>query len=318
MERAERKKLKKKKKRRWLLPLLVVVLAVVGYGGYLTYKLANATSKANEELERGDKSEKRDEAVNPAKDNFSVLFVGIDEREKGGNTRSDALILATFNKNEKSVKMVSIPRDTYVEIPGRGEKDKINHAFAFGGVDLTVSTIENFFDVPVDYFVKLNFDAFMDIVDHLGGVEVNVPFSFTTQDSKDRKNAIKLEKGVHTLNGEEALGFVRMRKQDPTGDLGRGDRQKELIRAILEKSKSPLAIPKYDNIIDSVGDNMKTNFSFGNIIALQRYAGGLGKIEQLKLEGHDLNLDAYYYEVNEDSLIKVSNEIQQHLDYKPQ
>ncbi|MFC0187341.1 LCP family protein [Fictibacillus aquaticus] len=315
MDRLRRKKRRRRRIAFILLPVLLILFTGLAYGGYLTYKLASATSNANSELNRGEKSDMRDEAVNPAKDNFSVLFVGIDERDVGENSRTDALILATFNKKEKSVKMVSIPRDTLAEIPEHG-KDKINHAHAFGGMDMTVATVENMFDVPVDYFVKLNFNAFIEIVDSLNGVEVDVPFDFTVQDSKDRKNAISLKEGTHTLNGEEALGYVRMRKQDPTGDLGRGERQKELIKAILDKSKSVSSVTKYDNVIDNVGDNMLTNFTFGNIVALQKYASSLNNIETLKLEGHDLNDHGYYYELEDESLWQVSDTLKKHLEYE--
>ncbi|MBM6619065.1 LCP family protein [Bacillus suaedaesalsae] len=298
-----------------LIPLLLIVLVVTGYGSYLTYKLANATADAQKPLERGEKSEKRETPIDPAKDNFSVLFIGVDEREGETNSRSDALILATFNKTEKTVKMVSIPRDSRVTIPGKERKDKITHAHAIGGADLTIETVENLFDVPVDYYVKLNFDAFIEIIDALGGVTVEVPKTFSEQNSKDEKNAITLYEGVQTLNGEEALAFVRMRKKDPLGDIGRGERQKQLITAIIEKSASISSVSKYDNVIDSIGDNLNTNFSFGNLIALQTYSKALNSIDSLKLEGYDNNINRiYYYELKDESVEDISSQFKQHLN----
>ncbi|WP_191560049.1 LCP family protein [Metabacillus idriensis] len=313
-----RKKKKNKKRRRIffiLIPLLLIFFSIVGYGAYLALKVANVSSESQKDLERGSKSEMRDEAVDPTKDNFSVLFIGVDEREGETNSRSDALILVTFNKEDKTVKMVSIPRDSRVKIPGRAKKDKITHAHAFGGVDLTVATVEELLDVPVDYYTKLNFSAFMDIVDALGGITVNSSIAFTEQDSNDQRGKISISKGEQTLDGEEALAYVRMRKKDPTGDIGRGERQKEVIKAIINKSASLSSITKYDDLIDSIGDNLTTNFSIGNILALQKYSGSLNSIESIPIEGYDDPYNGvYYYHLEEESLEEVTDELKSHLN----
>src|SRR5690606_14051970 len=148
------------------------------------------------------KSNLREQKVNPKIDNISILFIGIDEsskRSQGDNTRSDALMLATLNEKEKSVKLLSIPRDSYVYIKEVGYSTKINHAHAFGGPKATIETVEDLLDIPVDYYVRLDFEAFMKVVDALDGIEVEVPYTFSEQDSHDRANAITLEKGLQTL-----------------------------------------------------------------------------------------------------------------------
>ena len=135
-------------------------------------------------------SKKEYAAVDPKEDSVSILIMGVDdskERNFGDATRTDALILATFNVNDKSVKMVSIPRDSYVYIPEEKKKDKITHAHAFGGTEATIETVEELFDIPVDYFFKVNFNAFIDVVDALGGITVDVPITFTEQDSNDSR-----------------------------------------------------------------------------------------------------------------------------------
>ncbi|WP_243290270.1 LCP family protein [Bacillus sp. FJAT-47783] len=313
-----RSNMKKKKKRKRVKSIgcifLLLLLVVGGYGAYLTYKVANASFKSQEDLERGIKSDLRTTAIDPKKDHFSVLFIGVDARPGEKNSRSDALILATFNKDDSSIKMVSIPRDSRVNIPDRGF-DKINHAHFFGGKDLTVETIENLFEIPVDYYVELNFDAFIEIVDAIDGVEVNSKIAFTEQDSRGVQNAIKIDEGIQTLNGEEALAYVRMRKKDPLGDIGRGQRQQEVIKAIIEKSSSLSAITKYDEIIDSIGNNLTTNFSIGNILALQKYAGSISNIESLFLTGNNNTINnTYYYELDEDSIEEISEELSNHLE----
>src|SRR5690625_1334326 len=146
-------------------------------------------------------------------------------------SRTDALILATLNKDDKSVKLVSIPRDSLVYIPEVGYEDKITHAHAFGGTKATIETVENKLELPVDYYVKLNFHAFVDVVNAINGVEVDVPYEFKESDSDDKRDNIHLYPGVQNLNGEEALAFSRTRYKD--SDIDRGKRQLELIDSVI-------------------------------------------------------------------------------------
>src|SRR5690625_362684 len=128
-----------------LIPLLLAFFAVVGYGAYLYSKADSALTDAYEDDGR-EKSDLRDEYVDPKFDNVTVLLMGIDENEKRAareTARTDALILATLNKDAKSVKLLSIPRDSYVYIPEVGYEDKINHAHAFGGTNAAIETVEN-------------------------------------------------------------------------------------------------------------------------------------------------------------------------------
>lgn len=111
--------------------------------------------------------------------------------------------------------------------------DKITHAHVFGGVESTRDTVERFLNVPVDYYVKFNFESFVQIVDSLGGIDIDVPVTFTEQDSKDQAGMIHLEKGYQHLNGEQALALARTRKID--SDAMRGQRQQLVIEAIAKK-----------------------------------------------------------------------------------
>ena len=112
----------------------------------------------------------------------SILLLGADERgeDKG---RSDSLMVITLNPKNNSMKTVSIPRDTYTEIVGKGKSDKINHAYAFGGVDMSVATVEKFLNVPINYYIEVNMEGFKDIVDAVGGVDVNNDLEFTQDGS---------------------------------------------------------------------------------------------------------------------------------------
>ena len=124
------------------------------------------------------------------------------------------MLVATFNRKANSINLLSIPRDSYVYIPEVGYKDKINHAHAFGGPVSTIETVEELLEIPIDYYVKINFDAFIEIIDALGGIDMYVPITFTEQDSMTGAGAISLNEGYQHLNGEETLALARTRKID--------------------------------------------------------------------------------------------------------
>ncbi len=129
--------------------------------------------------------------------------------------------------------LISLPRDSYVSIPGHG-KNKLNAAFAFGGPQLLIQTIENVTGVRVDNYVEIGFSGFSSIIDSLGGIEMCLPKAM-----KDKDAHIDLPKGCQELDGVNALGYVRARKSDPLGDLGRVQRQREMIGAVAGKAASP-------------------------------------------------------------------------------
>jgi LCP family protein required for cell wall assembly len=318
---------KKVRKRRifWFVvfPLLLLAAVSASYGTYL-YKKAEMMMGSSFLDVRG-KSDLRDKKVDPHIDNVSILFIGIDDSSKRGfseNARSDALMLATLNEKEKSVKLLTIPRDSYVYIKEVGYHTKINHAHSFGGPRATIETVEDLLDIPVDYYVRLNFEAFMAVVDALGGIEVDVPYSFTEQNSKDKADAISLEKGLQTLNGEEALALARTRKLD--NDIERGKRQQEIMKAIAKKAASGVSVAKYGKVIDAIGENMRTDMTFDEMKALIDYAvAGDLKIETMTLSGQDTRImnssgqNIYYWQLDETNLAEVKQTLRAHLEIEP-
>ncbi|MDE5415832.1 LCP family glycopolymer transferase [Alkalihalobacterium chitinilyticum] len=305
-------KRKKKGKKVLLLISLISVLLLVGCATYVTLKIANVTSNVQVALDRGDKSEKRVEAVDPSKDNISILLLGEDRRPDEPISRTDAIMVATFNKSDNSIILTNIPRDTRVNIAGRDRMDKINHAHAFGGVNMIIDSVEQFLDIPIDYFIRVDFQAFIAIVDAIGGIEVEVPFDFTERGT-DRV-WYEFYEGMQHLNGEEALAYTRMRKQDPRGDIGRGQRQQQVMQAIIEKSASIQSIARFDDVLEAIADNISLNLSFGNMVALHSYASSLNSIEQLQIKGNNSTINGvYYYEPVPESVVEISTRLQEHL-----
>ena len=289
------------------------LICITTYFVYLTKQAEMAANNAYEDIGRN--SSKRDEVVNAATDNVSVLFIGIDDSEKRGqgaeSSRSDALILATLNNKNKTIKLLSIPRDSYVYIPYVGYKDKITHAHSFGETSASVETIEELFDIPIDYYVRLNFNAFIDVVDALDGVEVEVPYDILEKDENDF-STVQLKEGLQTLDGREALALARTRKAD--SDLERGKRQQEILKAIIYKAASVSALTKYDDVIEAVGDNMRTNMEFSEMKSFVAYlSSGVPSIETLNLDGSDSWEGGYYYILNEQSVQDTSDILKNHL-----
>ncbi|MEI4789855.1 LCP family protein [Bacillus sp. FJAT-53060] len=293
----------------------ILLLATASVTGYAYYKLTTAAKKAQVSLERGAQSVKRIEAFDPGKDSFSVLLLGIDSRpgETVEQARSDANVLVTVNRTNKTIKFLSIPRDSYVDIPDHGY-DKIAHAHAFGAADLTVSTVENLLDIPVDFVIESNFKAFKEVVNELNGVSINIKDEYLVkQIEKDTKGKIVLQTGTHTLDGDQALAYVRTRKAD--NDLMRGQRQMEVLEAIFDKSKSLTSIPSYDNIIDTLGDNVSTNLSMKELIGLIPLLTTLKSADTIQLKGSDYQPnDVYYFQLDQNQLNEVKAELKQHLE----
>jgi polyisoprenyl-teichoic acid--peptidoglycan teichoic acid transferase len=262
----------------------------------------------HEPIERK-QSEKREQPVAfTNKEPFSVLMLGVDER-KGDRGRSDTMIVLTVNPNNNSVKMLSIPRDTRTEIVGKGKEDKINHAYAFGGVPMAMDTVENFLDIPIDYYMKVNMQGFKDIVDAVGGISVQNNLDFT-------QDKIHFAKGELNLNGKEALAYSRMRKQDPRGDFGRQARQRQIIQAVIKEGASISTLTNYSDIFTALGKNVKTNLTFDQMVDIQKNYKDAGKsIQQVEIAEKGAKIGGIYYGlVAADEKQRIQNELKTQLE----
>lgn len=297
-----------------LLPIMILVGGFVAYGGLIVQKAYDAIANANQELERGDKSNLREGDVQTLTDNVSVLIVGVDKRkdDEWEATRSDTLLLATFNVADKTVKLASIPRDTFAYLPLADTTTKINHAYTYDGIDGTIEAVEELFDIPVDYYIEFNFESFIEIVDSLGGIEVDVPITFTEQDSTGKAGTVSLKEGLQTLDGEEALALARTRKID--SDIYRGQRQQLVIEAIVDKALSLDSFSKMGDIIDGIDGNFTTNLTVNDMLAFYKYGTDV-EIENLQVEGDDQYIDdIYYYVPTEISIQSIHDILYAHLN----
>ena len=232
---------------------------------------------------------------------FTILLMGVDSTDDGlsKNTvaNGDSLILITFNPKTLNATMISIPRDSYVPIAcwsGKPE-NKITHAAAYG-TDCMMSTIENYFDVKIDYYAKINFRGLVSLVDKLNGIDVEVPQNLCTDDS-NREGYICIKQGMQHLNGEQALVLARNRKQLANGDLDRGLNQQIVIQGLINKIKDISNVSQVMGVLDTISNNLDTNFTTKQILsfydiakditnnALQKDDADIINIEQLFLAG---------------------------------
>ena len=234
-------------------------------------------------------------------DPFTILLMGVDSEQEGLSqnivANGDSLILVTFNPNTLNATMLSIPRDSYVPIAcwSGTPENKITHAAAYG-TDCMMDTIENYFDVTIDYYAKINFKGLVSLVDTLGGITVDVPQDLCT-DNSNREGEVCISAGVQTLNGEQALVLARNRKQLAAGDLDRGLNQQLVIQGILNKAKELKNINQVMDVLNTITNNLDTNFTEQQILsfydiakdimnnALQKDDADLINIEQLYLDG---------------------------------
>lgn len=195
-------------------------------------------------------------------DILTVLLLGCDMREGESVGRSDTIMLAFVNLEQGAVNLLSIPRDTRVELAEGKGTTKINHAFAYGGVPLIRKTIESFLDVEIDRYVQVDFEGFAGIIDVLGGVDYNVEQRMY-RPSED----IDLQPGQQTLNGQQALAYVRWRGT-ATADIGRIERQQKFLNAVLDQVMSSGTIFKLPQLLNEINQSVKTDFSLSELKAL--------------------------------------------------
>ncbi|CCI82498.1 LCP family protein [Lactobacillus hominis] len=215
----------------------------------------------------------------------SILILGVDQGIEGRHDRgnSDTMILVTMNPQKKQATMTSIPRDLLVDVLGDQGKYymfRVNSAYQVGGSKAAQKTVSHLVNAPIDYYMEVNMQALESMVDALGGVDVNVPFSFTYN--------TKFKKGKMHLNGKQALDYSRMRKEDPKGDYGRQMRQRQIITQIVHEGMSLNSVNNYRKILNVLAKYVKTNLTFNDMMTIaMNYRGCASNMQSGYIHGHD-------------------------------
>ncbi len=287
----------------------VLVVATIGYGYFIYHSVTETVEEMHEIIVRDPKNLKRKEVVNiERKEPLSFLILGIDA-EQNNKGRSDTMIVITVNPNTKSLKMLSIPRDTKTTIIGRDFEDKINHSYAFGGMKMTIETVENFLNIPIDHSISINMESFKELVDAFGGVTVHNPFSFSN-------GGYDFQEGEITLNGDAALSYSRMRYNDPRGDHGRNDRQRQIISSLIKEGAQFSSITKLSKVLEVIGNYVRTDLSFEQMVKIQgNYKDARLNQEQLTVQGTGEVINGiWYYIVPDHEKNRISGILRKHLE----
>lgn len=294
--------------------LFTIISMVVAYFAWQVYSdIRSTTDDMYEEVDQDQHASRQDRplSVDDGEDPFSVLILGVDTEDPNSMVgRSDTMMLLTVNPNTDKTSILSIPRDTYTEIVGRGTTDKINHAHAFGGASMAVNSVQNLFDVPVDYFVSVNMDSMQQIVDAVGGITIVPPMSFT-------QGSYQFVEGQSThMGGSQALAYSRMRADDPDGDYGRQHRQRQVIEGTMKSVASLDSIMNYRSILGTMSSSMKTNMAFDEMIDMfNNYRSSVSDVDQMQLRGSGTHIDGVYYEIIPDEEIqRVQSHLQTELE----
>ena len=231
---------------------------------------------------------------------LTVLLMGVDQRDPNELARADVAILASMNLDTKEIDLISIPRDTRAAIAGTDVTRKINYAHATGGAERMKQTVENLLGVNVHYYVEVNFKGFSKCIDLLGGVNYNVERRMYLPDE-----GIDLMPGQQKLTGDKALQYVRWRG-DPTADIGRIGRQQKFLEALMKQAFSVAAIPKLPGLVSSLMENLTTDMTAAQMVALATEFSDMSKVhlETVMLPGDAKTISGASYWVLDEAAVK--------------
>ena len=261
---------------------------------------------------------------------FSILLMGVDtgsaDRTSKWEGNSDSMILLTINPKTNQTTMTSLERDILINLSGPKNNEatnseaKLNAAYAAGGAQMAIMTIQDMLDITIDKYVQINMEGLVQLVDAVGGITVTNDFDFPISiEANEPAYTATVEPGTHHINGDQALVYARMRYDDPEGDYGRQRRQREVITKVVKKVLALDSVSKYKDILKAVSGNMQTNIeiSSSTIPSLLGYSDALKNIKTYQLKGEDATINGGSYQlVTSEHLLTVQNRIKKALGLK--
>jgi len=250
----------------------------------------------------------------------NILLLGVDSLDSGKNdTRTDTMMLFSFNPKTDKLSILSIPRDTRVKMRGKSGYDKINAANVYGGVDLSVKTVKDLLGISIHHYIKVDYQALFKTVDDIGGVEVDVPIRMKYDDPYATPQLhIDLQKGVQELDGKKAMQFLRFRKGNrgypsyPNQDIGRIQAQQSFLEALIKKALSPSSITKVPDYIQTLYMYVETDMKVKDMVTLAYRAKGVktDEIAKATLPGVPETIGGVsYYLVTDEDVDSIKSEL---------
>ncbi|WP_235680213.1 LCP family protein [Paenibacillus albicereus] len=273
----------KKKRRPWLWSLFAVMLVMAGLVAYFIVDNYNALNNLQKDPENSifDQFENNAELEQPPEwegtERVNILFMGGDGRGKKTTTepaRSDSMMIVSIDPVTKKAHLFSLLRDTWVDIPGRGQ-GRANEAIVLGGYKLSMQMISELTGLEIQYYIYTEFEGFKSLVDAIGGINIDVEKDMKYTDNADgNRYDINLKKGYQELNGDQALQYVRFR-HDATSDFTRTERQRKFLSAVADKMQNLGNITRLSTIIREVSPFVETNLSATDMAKLGQLGFGL-------------------------------------------
>lgn len=294
---------------------IVLVTAATAYAAHLYNTTSTTFDDISKTITR--KTDMRTEDVSiEDSEPFSILLMGIDTGALGRTEqgRSDSMMVVTVNPKTKQSTIVSLDRDILTNIVGYEPNgtayfDKLNHAYAFGSVDMAMDTIESLLDIPLDHYVSINMEGLSDLIDAVGGIEVDNKIDFTL-------DGVHVPVGKQKLNGKTGLAYSRMRHEDPEGDIGRQKRQREVVEKILRKVLTMDSITNYQKILSAVKKNVLTDLSFNEMLTIgKNYTAAFDTVKSHQLQGESQTINEVYYQIlGVNELLSIQNILKKQLN----
>ncbi len=289
------------KNKKILIGIVIIVAFIVTYLVSTNY-VRNKDVAEDPKIEQVPKGDKKDVPVVPkedekkqVKEDITFLVLGVDEGE-----RSDNMMVCKYFGSTGKISILSIPRDTRTEVAGHG-LDKINHAHAYGGHDLSLEAVNNLLNMNIEYYVRVDYNLLKEVVDTIDGIDIFIP------ETKDFWS-----EGMHKLYGEEALEFVRYRTGYYNQDFGRMASQQEFLKQILVKMKETKSIVAFTKMIKSGMDNIDTNISKQDMLSygLELKNIDTSKLKMETLPGESQRINGISYVIlYEDQIPKILEDL---------
>lgn len=301
-----------KKTKRIIIIIALLFVAIAGYYLYSIIKFGLAIQQKPEVGVDDDATYKEELLEWEGKERVNILLIGGDERSETDRGRSDTLMIASIDPITKKAHLLSVLRDTYTTIPEYGKR-KINEAYTYGGPKLAMKTVSDLTGLPIHYYVYIDFNSFVKLIDAIGGIEFEVEKNMHYVDkTKGKEFVINLKKGLQHLDGDKALQYVRFR-YDATSDYTRTERQREFLKAVFAKIKSTSTIVNLPKILDELAPYIETNMELSSMLKLAMLGlkVNLTEIETTQLPPMELLREAY---VNQQAVLLVDEKkLQQYV-----
>ncbi|MFD0710285.1 LCP family protein [Paenibacillus sp. GCM10027626] len=310
------------------------LIAVGAYAGFLANKTDSTLKKIAANPQQVEQKQQTNEAVPDLSDEdkrllkpMTLLLSGIDSRDgSGGTINTDVMMLASFNPDTRSASILSVPRDLRIE-SDQGSDHKANYYYAHNFLKDKTTAMENtkqffseLFEVPIDYMVMIDFDGLRQVVDEVGGLDIDVDMDMRYVDSADGTD-INLRKGLQHLDGKQTLDFVRYRKSNrgtaESTDPARNHRQQMVLSQVMDKLASFEGMTQWGNVLDIVGNNVKTDIPVDN---LRNWIYNFRKLKPDRLTFLPLESDwkSPYMFANKDQLIDAFAKLREEVGGDPE